>query len=185
MEHPNLSQGNLIADEVNIDLDVLHVTIVDRISGHTNGTNIVTVHEVTEAMGSVTPTTLGPLLVATTATPPAMAVAPVVAIGVATAAREKARARRAGMVALHSSAVVLLVLPSRPHPRAPGSATTHGHPSVLPQSSRATTPSILVSSTRLLKLTRPSCWCSLPRPLHCSQSPNRLPCGNKLASLSR
>jgi hypothetical protein len=44
MEHPTLSQGNLVADEVNDDLDVLRATMVDRISGHIGGTNIVTRH---------------------------------------------------------------------------------------------------------------------------------------------
>jgi hypothetical protein len=42
MEHPTLSQGNLVADEVNDDLDVLRATMVDRISGHIGGANIVT-----------------------------------------------------------------------------------------------------------------------------------------------
>ena len=42
MEHPNLSQSNLVADEVNVDLDVLRATMVDRISGLRR---IVTVHD--------------------------------------------------------------------------------------------------------------------------------------------
>jgi hypothetical protein len=44
MEHPNLSQSNLLADEVNVDLDVLRATMVDRISDHIDSANIVTVH---------------------------------------------------------------------------------------------------------------------------------------------
>lgn len=45
MEHPNISQGNLVADKVNVNLDVLHATMVDWISGHIDGANIATVHD--------------------------------------------------------------------------------------------------------------------------------------------
>jgi len=53
MEHSNLSQGNLVADEVNVDLDVLRVKMVDRISGHIGNTNIVTVHDGCRTHGAV------------------------------------------------------------------------------------------------------------------------------------
>jgi hypothetical protein len=52
MEHPNLSQSNLVADKVNVDLNVLCAMMVDRISGHIDGANIVAVHVVVEAMGA-------------------------------------------------------------------------------------------------------------------------------------
>jgi len=65
-QHPDLSQGNLVADEVNVDLDVLRATMVDRISGHIDGVNIVTVHDGRRGNGRVElleklmkPTTLG------------------------------------------------------------------------------------------------------------------------------
>jgi hypothetical protein len=45
MEHLNLSQGNLVVDKVNVNLDVLRAAMVDRISGHIDGANIVTVHD--------------------------------------------------------------------------------------------------------------------------------------------
>ena len=41
-EHPNLSQGNLVMDEVNVDLDVLGPTVMNRISCHVNSTDVVT-----------------------------------------------------------------------------------------------------------------------------------------------
>jgi hypothetical protein len=53
MEHLNLSQSNLVADKVNVDLDVLHATMVDRISGHIDGTNIVAVHDSRRGNGRV------------------------------------------------------------------------------------------------------------------------------------
>jgi hypothetical protein len=53
MEHLNLSQSNLVADEVNVDLDVLRVTMVDRISGHIDGDNIVTIHGGRKGIGRV------------------------------------------------------------------------------------------------------------------------------------
>ena len=66
MEHPNLSQSNLIADEVNVDLDVLRAMMVDRISGHIDSANIVRVHDGHRGNGRVEllekltkPTTLG------------------------------------------------------------------------------------------------------------------------------
>ena len=45
MEHPNLSQGNLVTDEVNVGLDVLRATMVDMISSHIDSPNIVAVHD--------------------------------------------------------------------------------------------------------------------------------------------
>jgi hypothetical protein len=53
MEHPNLSQGNLVADKVNVDLDVLRATMVDMISGHIDGVNIVTVDDGCRSNGRV------------------------------------------------------------------------------------------------------------------------------------
>ena len=53
MEHPNLSQGNLVTDEVNVGLDVLRATMVDRISDHIDGANIVTVHDGRRSNGRV------------------------------------------------------------------------------------------------------------------------------------
>jgi hypothetical protein len=53
MEHPNLSQGNLVADKVNVDLNVLCATMVDRISGHIDGANIVTVDDGRRSNGRV------------------------------------------------------------------------------------------------------------------------------------
>jgi hypothetical protein len=43
MEYPNLSQGKLVADEVNVDLDVVCATMVDMISSHIDNANIVAV----------------------------------------------------------------------------------------------------------------------------------------------
>jgi hypothetical protein len=45
MEDLNLSQGNLVVDEVNVNLDVLHATMVDKITSHIDNANIVTVHD--------------------------------------------------------------------------------------------------------------------------------------------
>jgi hypothetical protein len=53
MEHPNLSQSNLVTDKVNVDLDVLRVMMVDRISGHIDNANIVTVHDGRRGNGRV------------------------------------------------------------------------------------------------------------------------------------
>jgi hypothetical protein len=44
MEHPNLSQSNLLADKVDVDLNMLRATMMDRISGHVDSTDIVTVN---------------------------------------------------------------------------------------------------------------------------------------------
>jgi hypothetical protein len=53
MEHPNLSQSNLVTDKVNVNLDVLHATMVDKISGHIDSAKIVTVHDVHRGNGHV------------------------------------------------------------------------------------------------------------------------------------
>jgi hypothetical protein len=66
MEHLNLSQSNLVTDEVNVDLDVLRAMMVDRTSCHIDSANIVTVHDGRRGNGRVEllekltkPTTLG------------------------------------------------------------------------------------------------------------------------------
>jgi hypothetical protein len=43
MEHPNLSQSNLVMDEVNVNLDMLCATVMDRVSCHIDSANIVAV----------------------------------------------------------------------------------------------------------------------------------------------
>ena len=43
MKHPELSQSNLFADEVDVNLDVLCAAVVDRVGSHTDGAHIVTV----------------------------------------------------------------------------------------------------------------------------------------------
>jgi hypothetical protein len=45
MEHPDLSQGNLLTDEVNVNLNMLHATMMDRVSGHVDSTDIVAVDD--------------------------------------------------------------------------------------------------------------------------------------------
>jgi hypothetical protein len=41
MEHPNLSQSNLLMDKVNVDLIMLRVTMMDRVGGHVDNTDII------------------------------------------------------------------------------------------------------------------------------------------------
>ena len=41
MEHPNLSQSNLLTDEVNIYLNMLRATMMNWIGGHVDSTDIV------------------------------------------------------------------------------------------------------------------------------------------------
>jgi hypothetical protein len=43
MEHLDLSQNNLLTDEVNIYLNMLHVTMMNWICSHVDGTDVVTV----------------------------------------------------------------------------------------------------------------------------------------------
>jgi hypothetical protein len=45
MEHPNLSQSNLLTDEVNIYLNMLRATMINGIGGHVDSTNIVAVDD--------------------------------------------------------------------------------------------------------------------------------------------
>ena len=45
MEHPNLSQSNLLTDEVNIYLNMLRATMMNWIGGHVDSTNIVAVDD--------------------------------------------------------------------------------------------------------------------------------------------
>jgi len=42
MEHPNLSQSNLLTDKVNIYLNMLRATMMNWIGGHEKSTNIIT-----------------------------------------------------------------------------------------------------------------------------------------------
>jgi len=41
MEHPNLSQSNLLTDEVNIYLNMIHATMMNWIGSHVDNTNII------------------------------------------------------------------------------------------------------------------------------------------------
>ena len=41
MKDANLSHGHLLANQVDVDLDMLGATVVDGISSHVNGANIV------------------------------------------------------------------------------------------------------------------------------------------------
>ena len=43
VEDANLPQGHLLANEVDVDLDMLGATVVDRISSHIDGANVVAV----------------------------------------------------------------------------------------------------------------------------------------------
>jgi hypothetical protein len=45
MEHPNLSQSNLLTDEVNIYLNMLRATMMNWIGDHVDSTNIVAVDD--------------------------------------------------------------------------------------------------------------------------------------------
>jgi hypothetical protein len=45
MEHPNLSQSNLLTDEVNVDLNILRAAMMDRVGGHVDSTDIVAVDD--------------------------------------------------------------------------------------------------------------------------------------------
>ena len=45
MEHPNLTQGHLVADKVNINLDMLRATMMNRISHHIHSTDVVAVDD--------------------------------------------------------------------------------------------------------------------------------------------
>jgi len=41
MEHPNLSQSNLLPNEMNIYLNMLRATMMNWIGGHVDSTNII------------------------------------------------------------------------------------------------------------------------------------------------
>jgi hypothetical protein len=43
MENANLAKRDLLANEVNVDLDVLRTSMVDWIGGHVDRTNVVAV----------------------------------------------------------------------------------------------------------------------------------------------
>ena len=43
MENPELSQSDLLADEVDVNLDMLRAAVVDRVGSHVDGAHIVTV----------------------------------------------------------------------------------------------------------------------------------------------
>jgi hypothetical protein len=43
MKNPDLSKRHLLANEVNVDLDVLRASVVDRVGRHVDGTHVVTV----------------------------------------------------------------------------------------------------------------------------------------------
>jgi len=44
MQDPNLSQSHLLANKLNINLNVLRVTMMDGISSHIYSTNIVAIN---------------------------------------------------------------------------------------------------------------------------------------------
>ena len=41
MENPNFTKGHLLADEVNVDLDVLRSLVVDGVGCHVDGADVV------------------------------------------------------------------------------------------------------------------------------------------------
>jgi len=41
MENPNFTKGHLLADEVNVDLNVLRSLVVDGVGCHVDGTDVV------------------------------------------------------------------------------------------------------------------------------------------------
>jgi hypothetical protein len=43
MEDLELSQGHLFADEVNVNLEVLHATMMDGVGGHVDRTDVVAI----------------------------------------------------------------------------------------------------------------------------------------------
>ena len=45
MEHPDLSQSNFVTNEVNIYLDVLRATMMNWISSHVDGADVVAVDD--------------------------------------------------------------------------------------------------------------------------------------------
>ena len=53
MKDPNLSQGHLFADEVNVDLDMLRATMMDRVGGHIDRADVVTINKRRRSNGDV------------------------------------------------------------------------------------------------------------------------------------
>ena len=53
MEHPNLSQSNLLTDDVNIYLKMLRATMMNLIGGHVDSTNIAAVDDRRRRYGCV------------------------------------------------------------------------------------------------------------------------------------
>ena len=45
MQHSNLSQRNLVTDEVDINLNMLRATVMNRIDHHIDGTDVVTIDD--------------------------------------------------------------------------------------------------------------------------------------------
>jgi hypothetical protein len=45
MQHPNLAKRHLLANEVDVDLDMLGAAMLDWIRGHVYGRNIVTINQ--------------------------------------------------------------------------------------------------------------------------------------------
>jgi hypothetical protein len=52
VEHPNLAQWNLLADEVYVNLNMLHATMIHWIGRHIN-THIITMHNGRQRNGDV------------------------------------------------------------------------------------------------------------------------------------
>jgi hypothetical protein len=66
MQHPNLPRSHLLTNEMDINLNMLHVTVMDRIGCHVDHANIVTVDHDSRGEGNMEllkqlaqPTTLG------------------------------------------------------------------------------------------------------------------------------
>jgi hypothetical protein len=53
MENSELSQSDLLANEVDVDLDVLRAAVVDRVGSHVDGAHVVTVDNRRERDGDV------------------------------------------------------------------------------------------------------------------------------------
>ena len=44
MEHPDLSQRNLVTDEVNVNLNMLRAAMMNWVGGHVDRTDVVAVY---------------------------------------------------------------------------------------------------------------------------------------------
>jgi len=53
MENPNVTKGHLFADEVNVDLDMLRATMMDRVGGHVDRADVVTINKRRRSNGDV------------------------------------------------------------------------------------------------------------------------------------